>query len=79
MKLKKGSFDYLEFEILRDKLFDKTDKCAKCGTKKNLTIHHKEMVSLHPEKMFDETNCIILCRKCHNEIHSGKNKHNVYT
>lgn len=44
-------------------------KCQKCGTPKNLTIHHKEFVRDNPSKIYDKDNCITLCRKCHTKLH----------
>jgi hypothetical protein len=49
----KSPLDKLDIEILKDKLFSKHQSCEICGTTKNLTIHYKEEISNHPEKMFD--------------------------
>lgn len=65
----KTAFDRLETIILKDIIYKKHNCCEICGTMKDLTIHHKESVSKHPEKMFDEDNLQVLCRKCHDEIH----------
>lgn len=65
----KSPLDKLDIDILKDNLYSKHKSCEICGTNKNLTIHHKEEISNHPEKMFDEENCQIVCRKCHDKIH----------
>ena len=51
------------------------NKCVFCGSKKNLTIHHKDNNGIHKmEKGLPMNNNIdnleILCRKCHGYIHT---------
>lgn len=70
----KNAVDKLEIILLKDKLYNKQKFCEICGTDKNLTIHHKDETSKHPEKMFDEENCQILCRRCHDKIHGIKKR-----
>lgn len=43
-------------------------KCQRCGTAKNLVVHHITYDRLGNEKMED---LITLCRKCHEEIHKN--------
>jgi len=43
------------------------NKCEKCGSKKNLTIHHK--IPIERAIIITKENCITLCRECHNKIH----------
>lgn len=46
------------------------DKCFYCGSKKNINVHHKNYNNVG----FETTNnVIIVCSKCHKEIH-GKEK-----
>jgi len=47
-------------------------KCEKCGTKKNLTIHHK--IPIETAIIITKENCITLCNFCHNKIHGTKQK-----
>jgi 5-methylcytosine-specific restriction endonuclease McrA len=65
----KSPLDSLTIKILKHDLYSKHNYCEICGTNKNLTIHHKEEISNHPEKIFDEENCQVVCRKCHDKIH----------
>ena len=70
-------FDFvssLEHEILKDQVLDSNKFCcAKCGTKKDLSIHHIKKWSSHPELRFEPSNCMILCVQCHERLHN-KNK-----
>ena len=43
------------------------DKCEKCGSTENLTIHH--VIPLSKKIIISEANCVTLCRSCHNVIH----------
>lgn len=46
---------------LRKKLLETQGFCQLCGSKENLEIHHKS---------YDETkNIMLLCRKCHRQLH----------
>lgn len=40
--------------------------CEICGSNNNLQVHHILPVSIYPEKLLEESNCMILC--------SGANK-----
>ena len=42
-----------------------TKKCARCGSSKDLVIHHRD--GFHG--LFFPNDIVILCRKCHGEIH----------
>jgi 5-methylcytosine-specific restriction endonuclease McrA len=57
-------------------------ECELCGSKENLTIHHKEPVTSHRGilkqirtveelnyRVLNEENCQTLCRKCHDKVH----------
>lgn len=45
--------------------------CLKCGSIENgLHCHHIEGVELNPIESADMDNCITVCKKCHNKIHS---------
>lgn len=60
-----GTRDYRE---LRDDVFDRDGhRCANCGAKGNLEIHHIRPWGQFPELRFDRENCITLCTQCHIE------------
>lgn len=41
------------------------NKCKKCGSRKQLHVHHIRTWESSPELRFVETNGITLCKKCH--------------
>lgn len=43
------------------------EKCEKCGSTENLTIHH--VIPLSKNVIISEKNCSTLCRKCHDKVH----------
>lgn len=43
-------------------------ECQKCGSKKNLHVHHKTYKRFGNEKMKD---LATVCQKCHAKIHKG--------
>ena len=48
-------------------------KCARCGSKKKLTVHHRHYANLGFEKPVDDI--VLLCAECHNDLHQrGKEK-----
>ena len=44
-------------------------KCTKCGSKKNLHVHHVQRRKVSPELVYDPDNCVTLCAKCHEDEH----------
>ena len=44
--------------------------CKNCGSTTRLQMHHIIMMSKNIKLAFDKANCVILCTKCHNGIHS---------
>jgi len=44
--------------------------CQQCNSKENVITHHIIYRSFYPKLMFVENNSIVLCIKCHLEIHS---------
>ena len=42
-------------------------KCQKCGTTKNLTVHH--MLPVARKGKSNKENCTCLCQQCHREYH----------
>jgi 5-methylcytosine-specific restriction endonuclease McrA len=70
--------DWYYREQLIDEMFQKRNlKCEHCGTKENLTIHHKKEFALFPKLRFEVSNCIYLCENCHKKVHN-KSKPKVY-
>ena len=57
----------IERRILKEEIMK--GYCEKCGSKKNLTIHHIKKVAEYPELKNNPDNCITLCKKCHQKIH----------
>jgi len=55
-------------------LFYKYDydlKCAVCGIKEGLQIHHLQGKASYPELEYDESNVCFLCDSCHKIVHHG--------
>ncbi len=50
-------------------------QCQVCGYNKSgaLEAHHKKPRNKYPELLLDVDNGITLCKKCHKEVHYGKN------
>lgn len=49
-------------------------KCRLCGTSLNLHLHHLVYRSEDKKLINEPTNCIMLCVKCHQLVHSNKHK-----
>ena len=47
-------------------------KCLRCGSTHKLHAHHIERFIKNPEKRFDFSNGMTLCKTCHHEEHHGK-------
>jgi 5-methylcytosine-specific restriction endonuclease McrA len=66
--------EYLQSEMWQDKknliLEIAEYKCQKCGSKKNLQVHHLNYDSVGNENQHD---VIVLCKNCHEKEHGGKN------
>lgn len=55
-----------KWSSIRNEHIKKYPKCAACGAKKNLEVHHIIPVHLDPSRELDITNLITLCSKrCH--------------
>lgn len=72
-----------EYNIWRNKIFDKYDyTCQCCGMKRiknsqqEINAHHIKNLSDNIDLAFDENNGIVLCEICHNKFHSIYGKHN---
>jgi len=44
-------------------------KCEKCGSPKDLHVHHILPIKLYPEKILDLDNGVVLCSHCHRRFH----------
>jgi len=56
-----------EWRQLRIDLYDfRGSKCEKCGSTKNLQVHHKHYSNIFNEEPED---LIVLCSRCHAETH----------
>lgn len=45
------------------------NECQACFSKDNLQCHHYDGVELNPIESADLDRCIIICKKCHRELH----------
>jgi len=45
-------------------------RCAKCGARGRLEVHHEIPASKAPERAYDTSNLVTLCRNCHLRHHS---------
>jgi hypothetical protein len=63
----------------RKKVFFKGKKCEKCGSTKNLELHHLDKHKKEDHKIWswaparfkkEAAKCKILCRKCHSDLHA---------
>lgn len=54
--------------------FIEKEKCEKCGSKENLTKHHK--IPYARGGTDDPSNIQILCRDCHDKVHGIKRNKN---
>lgn len=52
-------------------------KCVRCGSTKDLHIHHIESFS-NKEKRSSLDNLVLLCKVCHHFVHSKKNVNKEY-
>lgn len=48
------------------------DHCEICNSKEHLDQHHIEFQSDCPEKKNLKSNLVVLCKKCHKDVHSSK-------
>lgn len=56
-----------EWQETRQRIFKRDNyKCQKCGTAKNLSVHHITYENLGEEK---DADLVTLCESCHGDIH----------
>lgn len=66
---KRNNYKYRKWRsdiIGRDKI------CQLCASAENLEVHHIKSFAEYPELRFDFNNGIVLCRKCHKNLHRRK-------
>lgn len=62
------------WDEVRDDFLARVGRCAACGSKKKLQVHHILPFRLHPELELEESNLIVLCmdeNECHLKIGHG--------
>lgn len=64
---KRATFKFYRFR--RKVLKSTPNQCYICKNKKGIEIHHLYSVRHFPEKMYDSTNAVILCKKHHYNFH----------
>lgn len=63
---KRNNYRYRQW---RQKILDRDKVCQECGSESNLEVHHIKHFAEHPELRQNDNNAIVLCRKCHKELH----------
>lgn len=59
-----------EYKTMRKTVLERCgSQCAKCGSSKDLCVHHICNFVDYPELQLDADNCACLCRTCHQNFH----------
>lgn len=59
------------WQAIRKRLYREYDyKCDRCGSSKNIQVHHLTYENLGEEK---DEDLVVLCQKCHSELHEPFN------
>lgn len=59
-----------EYKAWRNSILNRDNyRCTKCGSRKNLHVHHINPVARNPRKSTDMENGITLCSRCHKKEH----------
>ena len=56
------------YRTFRDSLL-KDQLCTRCGSKRDLVLHHCIRTRERPDLLYDPNNLIVLCRSCHTQLH----------
>ena len=56
-------------EVKKPLLQERGNRCEMCGCKEELYYHHILPYSDFPELEYEKRNILLLCAKCHKEIH----------
>jgi ribosomal protein S27AE len=67
-KLVRATWQYREWSKA---VKDRDRECLRCGSTSKLHAHHIERFINHPEKRFDISNGMTLCKACHHKEHHG--------
>ena len=67
-KLVRATWQYREWS---EAVKSRDGKCLRCGSTEKLHAHHIERFIKHPEKRFDLSNGMTLCKTCHHKEHHG--------
>lgn len=46
--------------------------CQECGERLSAEVHHVIPIRVAPDRVFDVTNVVALCRGCHRRHHGGR-------
>lgn len=63
---KRNNYSYRQW---RQHILDRDKVCQKCGSGENLEVHHIKRFSEYPELRQDDSNAVVLCKRCHRELH----------
>ena len=63
---KRNNYAYRKW---RQGIIDRDKVCQQCGSNKNLEVHHIVGFADAPELRMCDDNAIVLCRKCHRQLH----------
>lgn len=72
---KRNNYEYRKW---RKGIIDRDKVCQRCGSKKNLEVHHIVHFADAPELRLCDSNGVTLCRKCHRKLHK-EGKHGTKT
>jgi len=65
----------IEYKEFRNRIFNRDNyTCQECGIGGQIEMHHIKEVSNYPELIFNEKNCITLCKKCHRKTNNYASK-----
>jgi hypothetical protein len=67
-KLVRATWQYREWS---EAVKQRDGQCLRCGSTEKLHAHHVERFIKNPEKRFDLSNGITLCKACHHKEHHG--------
>ena len=63
---KRNNYTYRQW---RKRILERDKVCQICGSSENLEVHHIKPFSEYSELRTDDNNGIVLCRKCHRNLH----------
>lgn len=57
------------YRVWRQHIIDRDKVCQRCGSGECLEVHHIKRFSEYPELRQDDSNAVVLCKRCHRELH----------